>query len=158
MWKKEFEIKRGVLVRYNGEAKEIVLPKKVKAIGEKVFFENNDLCSITFPEGLKTIGKDAFHGCCSLTRIENIALRFITCSGILALGGICVTLQTASVTQGLSIKYYYRGKLLQCIFSLVISISIVAERYLIPLLMILYFGIFYGKTKISGSNMKKAVV
>ena len=33
---------------------------KVKAIGEKVFFENNDLCSITFPEGLKTIGKDAF--------------------------------------------------------------------------------------------------
>ena len=53
MWKKEFVIKRGVLVRYNGEAKEIVLPKKVKAIGEKVFFENNDLCSITFPEGCR---------------------------------------------------------------------------------------------------------
>ena len=98
------------------------------------------------------------NGCCGLNQIENTALRFAICSGMLALGGICVTMQTASVTHGLSIKYYLIGKLLQCMFSLILSLSYIFQAYWIPILLVTYFGFFSGKIKNSGSNPQKAVV
>lgn len=65
------------------------------------------------------------NGCCELARIPDISLRFLLCSGILAFGGLCVAMQTLSVTQGLSLRYYFRGKLLQTLFSLLMALAVV---------------------------------
>ena len=71
------------------------------------------------------------NGCCQLFLIEDIRLRFIVCSCLLAFGGICVLLQTASVTDGLSLACYIKGKIIQTIFSFLISCTIVLEKSII---------------------------
>lgn len=63
------------------------------------------------------------NGCCSLSMIENTYTRFLTCSCLLSFGGLCIAMQTASVIDGLSIKPYFLGKLLQTVFSFVLSMS-----------------------------------
>ena len=40
------------------------------------------------------------NGCLALNRISDPSIRFLICSGMLGFGGICVTMQTASVAQG----------------------------------------------------------
>lgn len=64
------------------------------------------------------------NGCCGLSRIGNTGLRFVICSGFLAFGGLCVWLQTLSVTQGVDTSHYFPGKLLQTAFSLVLSMLV----------------------------------
>lgn len=64
------------------------------------------------------------NGCWALGEIGQISLRFLICSGILAFGGICVSLQTRSVTANLSLKGYFLGKLLQTGFSLCLAYGI----------------------------------
>ena len=61
------------------------------------------------------------NGCIRLAEIENDGLRFILASGMLTLGGICVTLQTRSVSEGISMKLYYSGKILQASISVFLS-------------------------------------
>lgn len=68
------------------------------------------------------------NGCCELLRITDVKLRFVLCSCILAFGGICVLLQTASVTQGLSVGCYVKGKLTQTVFSFLMSCAIVSAH------------------------------
>lgn len=73
------------------------------------------------------------NGCVSLDSITNERIRFIVCSGILALGGACVAMQTASVTGKLGMGYYLYGKLLQCIISLMLSSAVLGMYFgLIP--------------------------
>ena len=98
------------------------------------------------------------NGCCSLNLIGNTDLRFVIASCMLAIGGICVTMQTASVAQGLSFKYYLIGKLLQLVFSLILSMSYVLKLYWVPVLFVTYFGFLRHKIKNTGSNPKKVVV
>lgn len=98
------------------------------------------------------------NGCTELHKIADPVARFLICSIILSLGGICVTLQTISVTHGLSMKYYFRGKGLQCLFSILLSIGILKKLWALPMGLMLYFCYFSGKTKNSGSNRKQAVV
>ncbi|MBE6925341.1 MAG: hypothetical protein E7461_00715 [Ruminococcaceae bacterium] len=62
------------------------------------------------------------NGCLSLIQIENTSLRFLCASGFLSFGGICVSMQTASVTGGLSLRKYYIGKTLQTILSLLLGV------------------------------------
>lgn len=61
------------------------------------------------------------NGCVGLGDLSSESVRFLLCSIILAFGGLCVTMQTVSVTQGLSLKYYFSGKLVQTLFSLLLS-------------------------------------
>ena len=61
------------------------------------------------------------NGCIALGCIESEALRFLLCSAILAAGGLCVTMQTASVTHGLRIRGYCFGKMLQTLISIFLS-------------------------------------
>lgn len=61
------------------------------------------------------------NGCCELEYIQNIGLRFLICSGILGLGGLCVALQTASVTSSLGLGWYIPGKILQALISILLS-------------------------------------
>ena len=60
------------------------------------------------------------NGCILLGEIELEGLRFLIAGCILALGGLCVTMQTVSVTENLSLRYYFPGKLLQCCFSVIL--------------------------------------
>ena len=61
------------------------------------------------------------NGCIRLSELENDGLRFLISSGLLSLGGICVTMQTASVAEGIDMRLYYPGKLLQCSISILLS-------------------------------------
>lgn len=62
------------------------------------------------------------NGCIRLQAIDRDGIRFTAASFLLAIGGLCVTLQTSSVTRGLSLQYYYPGKLLQGALSILLSI------------------------------------
>lgn len=53
------------------------------------------------------------NGCIQLAQIPSEAERFILCSAFLSFGGLCVLLQTASVTQGLGLGLYIPGKIMQ---------------------------------------------
>lgn len=68
------------------------------------------------------------NGCCSLMLITDAGLRFILCSCMLAFGGICVLFQTISVTEGLSVRSYLKGKVIQTIFSLLLSCVILTKN------------------------------
>lgn len=76
------------------------------------------------------------NGCCQLAQIEDLSVRFLLCSGMLAMGGVCVTLQTLSVTKGLSLRYYVSGKLCQTLFSVCVSGAFLYRNpiFLLPLL------------------------
>lgn len=60
-------------------------------------------------------------GCCELSGIPDPGIRFILFCAFLGFGGICVMMQTASVSEGLSIRYYTIGKLLHALLSANIS-------------------------------------
>ena len=70
------------------------------------------------------------NGCCELTAISDTSLRFILCSGMLAFGGLCVAMQTASVTEGLSLKTFFQGKLMQTCFSLLLAWAVISGELL----------------------------
>lgn len=75
------------------------------------------------------------NGCCDLGRIQDENLRFIISAGMLAFGGLCVTMQTASVTEDLSLKTYLAGKIIQVLFSILLACLILAKQFQIPLLL-----------------------
>lgn len=56
-------------------------------------------------------------GCCALDNVENLGLRFVMASGMVSFGGICVAMQTASVTGTLGMRNYWKGKFEQCCIS-----------------------------------------
>lgn len=61
------------------------------------------------------------NGCCLLNAIPEEGTRFLICSGMLAFGGICVVMQTMSVTNKLGLGMYLPGKLIQTGISLILS-------------------------------------
>ena len=93
------------------------------------------------------------NGCWELRTIPSIPARFLLCGGMIAVGGLCVSMQTASVTPGLSLRFYALGKLVQLGTSLIVGGSILLHSP-IPLLLILpYFLIFKkrcGNQRLSG--------
>lgn len=92
------------------------------------------------------------NGCCELGKIEAVETRFVICSCILAFGGICVLLQTASVIRDLSIVSYLKGKLLQTIFSFLLSTIVVREQGWILGLSIPVFICIFRKLQNKCSN------
>lgn len=84
-----------------------------------------------FPQELQAIFAgllELSNGCSTLSSISSEALRFVISSCMLAFGGICVGMQTLSVTQGLGTGMYFPGKLLQCLVSFLLA---GAAQYLI---------------------------
>ncbi len=61
------------------------------------------------------------NGIISAEFITHDGLRFILCAAILSFGGLCVSMQTLSVTGEVGFGNYFPGKMLQCIFSVVLS-------------------------------------
>ena len=68
------------------------------------------------------------NGSTGLARIENEGLRMVIASVAVNFGGICVLMQTASVTDGLPIGTYLKGKLLQT--GLAAMLSLWAQYFL----------------------------
>lgn len=61
---------------------------------------------------------DLSNGCLSLSNVSFLSCRFVLLNAMLSCGGICVWMQTGSVTKELSQKWFYIGKALQCLFSI----------------------------------------
>ena len=57
------------------------------------------------------------NGCARLQNIDSTYLQFMICGILLVFGGLCVHLQTRSVTKGLSLRYYWIGKTIQTAIS-----------------------------------------
>ena len=82
------------------------------------------------------------NGCLLLGQIPDVPLRFLVAAVMLNFGGICVLLQTASVAQGLNIRRYFFGKLLQSGFSLCYGLCIMGIFWglIPPILAFLLFS------------------
>lgn len=61
------------------------------------------------------------NGCTQLHTVQNDGLRMIISSALLSSGGICVYLQTISVTKNLRAGMYFPGKIIQCCISIILS-------------------------------------
>ncbi len=59
----DFTIEDGVLIKYNGESKDVVIPDGVTSIGNRAFFGRTWLDKVTIPEGVTSIGDEAFLDC-----------------------------------------------------------------------------------------------
>lgn len=73
-----FSIENGVLVKYYGSAKDVVIPNVVTAIGDSAFAELSSLgvtlsgvglTSVIIPDSVTSIGSSAFSGCIGLTSV-----------------------------------------------------------------------------------------
>lgn len=84
------------------------------------------------------------NGCYALSEIDDVRLRFVICSCMLSFGGICITMQTASVIGSLPIFPYLGGKLLQTLFSLFLSIALVYHTT-IPLFLLILLVVLLKK-------------
>lgn len=70
------------------------------------------------------------NGCCRLQLVDTEGLRFLLSSVLLGFGGICVGLQTVSVTKGLGTGLYFPGKILQCALSFLLAYPV--QLFLFP--------------------------
>ena len=93
------------------------------------------------------------NGCCSLSAIEDLPLRFLICSVMLSFGGICVAMQTASAIGSLSVIPYLTGKTLQGLFTVCIVSSFI---YHIPILLVFSALLFLILKKVLAK--RKAIV
>lgn len=64
----KFEIKNGVLIKYNGKDNMVTIPSTVKTIGPNAFM-NCDMTEVTIPNSVKTIGQYSFGQCIHLEKI-----------------------------------------------------------------------------------------
>ncbi|SCW63212.1 Leucine rich repeat-containing protein [Ruminococcaceae bacterium YRB3002] len=86
---RDYQIRGGVLEKYNGESTEIVIPASVTIIGAGAFAGCIGITSVSFPESVTEIGEDAFISCHrlrSLTIPGNVKIigkgSFRGCSGL----------------------------------------------------------------------------
>lgn len=80
------------------------------------------------------------NGSLMLDSVENPLLRFLIASVILNFGGLCVLMQTASVTEGLSLRRYILGKALQTGFSILYTLSFLGYPAFLLVIFLIYFG------------------
>lgn len=70
------------------------------------------------------------NGCCELIQISAERMRFVLCACILSFGGLCVAMQTISVTGDLGTGAYFPGKVMQSLFSFILAAAI--QPFLFP--------------------------
>lgn len=68
------------------------------------------------------------NGCFALKSVENTGLRFLLCAGMLSFGGLCVWLQTLSVSGGICLHHYLPGKLLQA--TIAIAFALMCQKWM----------------------------
>ena len=110
----------------------LVLDRAIKAVGQVCGWVILFRIIITFcerlfllfwPASLQTMFTgllELSNGCITLSKVADERIRLILCSGLLASGGLCVGMQTLSVTKGLGAGLYFPGKALQTLFSILL--------------------------------------
>ena len=117
-----------------------------------------------FPEEIRLLLSgilELTNGIAALNQLPNEGLRFIFCSGMLAFGGLCVFMQTISVTESLGAGFYFPGKLLQCVLSILFSIilqPILFQTNIDVPVLILILGLLMGLCGIIIHLQRKKVV
>lgn len=101
------------------------------------------------------------NGCIQLAVVSCEGLRFVIAGALLSLGGICVTMQTASAASGLSLRRYFPAKLLQCCFSFLLCVMLqgaFSDRWHCPPIFLsgiaaagLLLGLYLKRNKKMGS-------
>ena len=81
------------------------------------------------------------NGCIRLTQVPDEGLRFLLACALLSAGGICVTMQTASVSTGIPMKFYFSGKLLQSCISILLSCFILPIYFGSPIQSLLIYSL-----------------
>ena len=66
----DFEIKDGVLVKYHGKDKDVVIPDGVETIGEYAVSGRIGLTSVVIPDSVTKIERFAFNSCPSLINVS----------------------------------------------------------------------------------------
>ena len=66
----DFVIENGVLIKYRGTQKNVVIPNSVTSIGNEAFSYCPNLQSISIPDSVTSIGSEAFSGCKNLRKVE----------------------------------------------------------------------------------------
>lgn len=93
------------------------------------------------------------NGCVGLHTIASQPVRFLLCAAMLSCGGLCVTMQTLSVTRGLNLKLYFSGKLVHTLLSILLSLMYLGKlspMWLLPLPLLL----LAKKKAKKGSNLQ----
>ncbi len=91
--------KNGVLTKYTGHDRAVVIPDGVKGIGRAAFYNNYYLQSVKFPVGVKAVDYQAFEDCKNLEEIEfSDSLERI---GDIAFRG-CVSLKSVVIPKGVT--------------------------------------------------------
>ena len=67
---KDFTVKGGILVKYNGESPVVTVPEGVLEIGKNAFKDCKYISSVKLPSSLVSIDQGAFYGCRKLKSIE----------------------------------------------------------------------------------------
>ena len=94
------------------------------------------------------------NGCISLVSLEP-GLRFVLAAGFLGFGGLCVFLQTASVTDGLNLRCYFPGKLFQACFCVLLA-SLLTPGTVPPAVQILLSALMAGLTLLLRKSEKRS--
>lgn len=107
------------------------------------------------------------NGCCALGAIEHMGLRFVLCSAMLAFGGLCVTMQTITAAPDTDLSLYLPGKLLQTIFSVLLSLLVQltfpedtrlrGAWFALPVFVLIFLSLGIKKRKISSIPAKLGV-
>ena len=78
----------------------------------------------TFPFALQALMAGILELANGIIRLGSVAdppSRFVICTLVLSFGGLCVLMQTASVTSAIGIRSYFPGKVIHCILSTVLA-------------------------------------
>ena len=93
------------------------------------------------------------NGCCMLSNISSMNLRFVFCTLFLTLGGLCVTLQTVSVIGSLPLKPYIHGKIVQTVIGFFLGLLYLAAGVtifgIVAFVLLLSFGLVKKRSSIS---------
>lgn len=91
------------------------------------------------------------NGCFSLQNVTSDGIRFVLCAGMLGFGGICVGMQTISVTNDLGTGMYFPGKILHGLISIIAAVILQQflfsgkKRFILhPILLLPYLIITTG--------------
>lgn len=66
----DFIIEDGILKKYIGKERNIIIPEEIVGIGDAAFCDNKTIVSIYMHNGIKTVGKRAFWNCRSLVDLQ----------------------------------------------------------------------------------------
>ena len=66
----DFVIEDGVLIAYEGDSSDVVIPDSVSSIGEEAFRGCTRLTSVEIPSSVSSIGERAFYGCTNLKKFS----------------------------------------------------------------------------------------